>query len=282
MLATYAPSQKFTLGFLPVLPALAAVTAGLAAVYQGIVHYCPIIKINAILCALFGMGVGWLTISVLRLAKCRNTGLAIGMAAVMALVSLGVGHYVEYAINTQGVQGSVSFGDYIEARVQAGWSIGSRSANSRSPDISGWGVYAVWGVEAVIVLGCAVYAAVEGVKKPFCEACERWVAKPVQFGLGDFEPAVVERLRSAENSADLVGELAGIKVVPLAEAIAASGGDALRVEVFPCPACDQTNYLTVSLKTVRDKKVEIKAIHDRVQISGDEARALKELAGVTA
>ncbi|MFT7580160.1 MAG: hypothetical protein ACI9MR_001827 [Myxococcota bacterium] len=67
----------------------------------------------------------------------------------------------------------LTFGTYIEVRVESGLSAGGRGRR-RGIDLSGVGVWMVWLIEALVIVAAGGYGPWKGGKKPYCESQDRW------------------------------------------------------------------------------------------------------------
>lgn len=207
MLPTYKPSGKYSMSFLTMLPAAMAAAAVLGVVYQLGIHYIGYVKINALLWIGCGFVAGWIAAYAMRLAKCRNRMIAAAAGLVIGVCPVVAGHVTEYWVLTRNAGFTVPVSRYVEVRVAEGWTIGSRSssASKSRPDISGAGVWAMWGIEALGIIGTAAFFAASRVAKPFCEACEAWMDKPLaQFTIPWVNPGAAERVKGATDLAGLL------------------------------------------------------------------------------
>ncbi|MGH7132239.1 MAG: hypothetical protein ACREJO_09875 [Phycisphaerales bacterium] len=298
MLTKYKSSGQFTTGFVPLLPVMLGGAALLAVIYQFAVHYCPLIKINFIICTLFALAVGWLVAKGLKLSKCRHAGVALLVAIPVALGAVLASHYVEYLMQTSGAPGTVSLDRYIEYRINSGWMIGSSSSNSHktSPDISGWGVWTLWTIEALLVIGIAAGFAFAAVDDPYCEECQQWATrKVVNFVVSNVNDDTVATIHAADHVATLVTPRPDPAIASMPEPTASppKGGPAvavgttrtaLRYDLIACPVCDKSQFLTVSAEVVKQaakKKIEktITKLHEHVVLTADEAAAIQAMAG---
>ncbi|TPG67515.1 hypothetical protein [Hymenobacter nivis] len=202
----YQPSNKMPLGGAGLfLLGGAAAAAVLALVYIYAIWYIPFIYINVILCGGFGLLLGVVLARLARAGKLRSP---LGVGALAALVAL-VAVYLEWgvyltmlfnqpeapaAVAEPGVAakivssaglsvGSTSFNPSLFARIVADpagmWSAmrqinetGTWSLKSSTP--TGLLLWAIWLVEAAIIVGGAYLVAAAQAHEPFSEATDTW------------------------------------------------------------------------------------------------------------
>ena len=293
MLTRYRPSGKFSAGFLPLLPVMALAAAALAAVYQLIVHYLPLIFLNALACLFFAFALGWVVGKGLQLSKCRRGGVAFLVALPMALLALAVTFAVAYWLTIPSSGPTPGFVEFIQWRVATGWKIGKSSSGI---PITGWGVWVIWAIEAIGVLFIACTAAMGAVYKPFCENCQQWATRKLgEFSIPDVNDATIDSVRTATDLATLTTPQSdpAIAASPGPTASPAKGAEpvplgttrsTLKYAVVACPVCDQSNYLTISLEVLKQaakKKVETVSneLHEQIVLTADEAGAVLAMAG---
>lgn len=302
MLTSYKPSGRYSNAYLTLLPAAAALGAVLGAVYQAGIHYIGFVKINLVLWVLAGLAAGGIAGAATRLTKCRNPLIAGLTGAIIGLAAAGSGHVLEYWLQTNQVGVPVSVQEYVEARVKFGWTISSRHStstitSSSGPDISGMGVWAVWGIEALGLVLISAFCAAALVRKPFCEACQTWVSKP----LGVFVvPWVSEAGLARAKSATTLEELLAISPEPpdpplpmpqnkpTAKNPAPPKGTKchrLAYTLMACPQCEDMAVLTVTSRTshqVHAKRAVDSSSTIRSNLVIDRAGRAKVLAAIAA
>jgi hypothetical protein len=236
----YAPSGAFKPAvFLFALGGLLGAVA-LAWVYELLLDLIPFVYISMLMTVGFGFGLGLVGAMVVKAGHCRNRAVAAVLALLMGAgglaASYGWGYrraLNELAEKTPGITLSelhqvVSVGTWMDARIENGWEV-------RRSTISGAGVMAIWGIEALIALGLCSLVVVLGAAAPYCERCQVWTeTQSAQLaGLG------------VEDVASLIerGDLAGV----LALTARPEAGTASRIELLRnfCPECPDTAYLTV-------------------------------------
>lgn len=236
----YAPSGAFKPAvFLFALGGLLGAVA-LAWVYELLIDIIPFVYISILMTVGFGFGLGLLGAMAVKAGHCRNRAVAAGLALLIGAgglaASYGWGYrraLNELAEQTPGITLSelsevVSVGRWMDARIENGWEV-------RRSTISGAGVMAVWGIEALIALGLCTLVVVLGAAAPYCEPCQVWT---------ETQDAHLEGL-GAEDVASLLerGDLAGVLALPARP----EAGTASRIQLVRefCPQCPQTAYLTV-------------------------------------
>lgn len=147
------------------------------------------------------------------------------------------------------------------------WGLDSSKATT------GWTLWAIWGLEAVTVVGLGMMAAGSRVQiRPYCEACGRW-CRSVRPFLLDPVPDVNQLKLQLENKdfRQLESLGPGPKV-----------GDRLIVQLHSCDQCDQFHTLTVTQILVRKKKFGQPNVHSnrivkQLLVGPAEAQALRQV-----
>ena len=256
MLPHYKPSGRTSPRLLPFALIAIAVAIGLAWPYQALINWVPLIYINLVVYVVFG----GLLLAITRMAcasghnRNRILGALIGIA--VATGGIGASHYFSYrstyndvvdemkkdpdfgGVNAEElVAKTLTFGKFIDLKVKTGWTLGHRSAsNATSGDIVGPLVWLVWGIEALGLLGAAVYGGIRGT--PFCETCNKSLDEQDLFTRTDLDLGDLTGLTEARSAAALVD------VPPRAETSVV--GLRVKYVVHACPTCDGDAYLTVS------------------------------------
>ncbi len=224
MIETYRPSGLFSpLAFL--LAAIGAVAmVALGWVYQLSLHWIPLIYLNALAVVGFGMAGGWVAGAIVRAGRVRSPMLAIAIACVAMAPGVAASHYFAFqrwfddGVNELATQHGLSpdemrelitdvgFWDYVENRLEYGWTIGKvGTSNQSKPSISGPFVYGVWAIEALLALAFAIAMARTAARKPFCELTQRWADQPTVLLVRHDVPAqAIEQLGQAVRTEDLV------------------------------------------------------------------------------
>ena len=267
----YQPSGRFGAPFLPVLLACVALAAGLAWVYQKLIDLIPFIYVNVLLTFGFGLVLAALLAGVLHVGRNRSRMVAWGAALVLALAADAASFWWAYRFDLPDIHEALSdqaksegttlvpeeefaevftFEDWVALRVEAGWSVGRITSSSSSPLLSGLFVYAIWLIEAGILVWMCVMGARRQADEPFCESCGVWYV-PEPFGT--WPKVDTQPLRRAVRDEELAPLLAPVPA-------AASEDDGAFV-LHGCPSCQQNPYLDVALTRLekdKDGKVETK------------------------
>jgi len=120
---------------------------------------------------------------------------------------------------------------------------------------TGGALYAIWGIEALIILVPAILIALSA-DTPFCEPCNQWSNESscsVTFGI----PEDLDRFRQSLEDADYS---------PLFEnALMSPEAACLQAKIHQCPNCDESTWLQVELvKTWINEKGEAQSSTETV------------------
>jgi hypothetical protein len=120
------------------------------------------------------------------------------------------------------------------------WSLGS------DPVTKGTALWAVWLVEAAIVIGCSlgIQIAILGLHA-FCERCERWCSRGAKIVLALPQSLTQLKLELEANDLRSLESLG----------LASPGGDHLLAELDSCPQCRQLDTLSLTLTTIRKNRL---------------------------
>ena len=120
------------------------------------------------------------------------------------------------------------------------WSLGS------DPVTKGTALWAVWLVEAAIVIGCSlgIQIAILGLHA-FCEGCERWCSRGAKIVLALPQSLTQLKLELEANDLRSLESLGP----------ASPGGDHLLAELDSCPQCRQLDTLSLTLTTIRKNRL---------------------------
>lgn len=258
MIATYRTSNNAGSGLLTLLPVSLAAAAAIGAVYQLAVYYQPLVKFNFILSVLAGLGVGVAASATLRLAKCRNRSAALGLGLSAGIAAVLAGHVVAYYLySSQHIGAYQPVNEYIEKRVNVGWRIQGRSSSSPM-HVTGWGVWAVWGLEGLAIVIASTLLAGWRTNIPFCEGCNLWAdeKKGAIRRTGIDLPAFTAQLAAVQTPGELVALASSPPAAPPGPRPNAKpdkdnpipkGTTAadLLAEMKGCPRCDASRFLTL-------------------------------------
>lgn len=255
-----------------------------AAIYAAAVLYIPLAGvITFVLAAGFGSVAGFIVGHALQFGKLRNDKIAFLVASVLALEAL----YVSWASWTTLLlwrsDVEASFLPLLESPALL-WSVvrelngvGAWSVGGFSP--TGGLLWALWGLEALIILGLATLVPLGILTLPFCERCERW--SKLDEDIARFADTDSD---SDSDSDSLKSSVEGGAVEFLSSLGKPSVKDTtwLRADLHRCPSCDDLHTLTLSRVTVTNDKGERKenaqSILQHLLLPKTAAAALRELA----
>ena len=128
------------------------------------------------------------------------------------------------------------------------WSLGS------DPVMKGTTLWAVWIVEAALVIGLAltIQKAILGLHA-FCERCERWCSRGAKIPLALPQNLAQLKLQLEANDLRTLDGLGPAR----------PGGDYLTAELDSCPQCRQLDTLSLTLTTVRKDRLGRSAIRNK-------------------
>lgn len=232
--------------------------AAAGCLYQFLHGLSPFILLNLVLIGGLAAVVEMQAKRVLVRGHVRNQGVAMLLAVGIALSALLASYAWEFFQDTRAaladrpglawadvLQGSV-VARWLEFRAETGWTLRRHGSETR---INGWIAYALWAIEALILLGIAVLQTPPLMAIPYCEDCLRWTATDRVNLPGLGSNAAEPLLRS--------GDLDGVLALRSPEAPDSSFW--LSLMGHTCPGCQKT-WLTVSEgheETQRDGKKRI-------------------------
>ena len=165
------------LGILMTLVGGSVIGAILGALYGLLIYYIPFIYINAFITFGFGVGLAMLVGALGVVGKIRNVGVITVVALIVALVAY-ITHWVvwvERMTEIRTVNGAELW-EYIVAINTVGpWSIFGWTP-------SGTSLWAIWGVEAIVIVGLGTVSARGGIDLPFCEDTGQWASEELLGG----------------------------------------------------------------------------------------------------
>src|SRR5688572_641850 len=139
----------------------------------------------------------------------------------------------------------------------------------KSADVTGIGMWILWGIEALMVLGIAAVMGRSRAAEPFCENCDRWCEKSETPTI--LPPDKAEPLSALVQKGDALGLAALRSTTPQFDVSTGFAG----VAVHTCPACDD-GYADVVLHSPgKDGKTEEKKLATLVHASKDMLAALR-------
>jgi hypothetical protein len=243
----YEPSGDFTVrGPLLMLGigCMAAIPLGIA--YGYLVLYNPLIYVNFLATLGFGAVLGMAATVGVRKGKVRAPhiafmdGLLVGVAGVYVAWIVWLHGFLVRA----GVHGvwAISPGElwfYVEQIAANGaWSI-------KGSTPTGMALYAVWGLEALVIIGICAMTCRANAADPFCETCQRW-AQPI---------GSKQRLGVPLDSNAAQQQLESGNIAALAQSGAPADNHFVELSLKRCPQCDALGFLNVDIVTITvDKK----------------------------
>lgn len=144
----------------------------LAVIYGYAIFYIPFIYLNFFLTVGFGALVGYAVFLGAKVGKVRNPALVLACGALMGLFAEYAG-WVSWMYAASKQQALLLapldvWGAINELSAKGAWSIFGLTP-------SGFALWVVWGVEAIMIVGLAAIASWSSLKSlPFCERCRRW------------------------------------------------------------------------------------------------------------
>ena len=273
MVTTYTPSGRIGAASFLSVAALVPLIAISAVVYQAAIELIPLIYFKGAIVFFYSFGLGALSFFGLRLAKCRNPGLAASSGAMFGLTAVATSHVVAYLVNLAMTphSGPVTFVSYLQFRTTGGWSLGHAGTGGGIP-IAGPFVWLVWLLESSALCCGAVLGARAAAASPFCEPCGRWADKlEAMYHVLRPTPVSLARVRAGASVVDVLD--------------AEPGGIALEdvsYQLRCCPACGKMPTLTVSLRKTeingKNQKTRTEPIHTYILLIDAEADEVRRTA----
>lgn len=171
----YEHSGKAPLGgILLALIGGAAASLILGGIYGFLIFWSPFVYINFFITLIFGFGVAMAVGGLAKLGKIRNNGIA----SLLGLVCAVLGYFVHWAVWVSLIVDSqvydpVSVWAWIQTVAEQGaWSIFGWTP-------AGFWLWAIWGIEAAMIIGIGSLGAHGLIDTPFCETTGRWTKENV-------------------------------------------------------------------------------------------------------
>lgn len=270
---TYVSTGKVGPGLIAMWMGAAIGMAVGGAVHAAGSYYNPFLMIDFLLIVLAGGGVFALTKWAVSAAKCRNAmmGSLVGFTGAVVWVLASHAALFWLIARTAPPGTNPTFMEYVSFRMQTGWTIGKHGTGI---PITGWGVVAVWAVEAGSLLFVGWTGGREAARKPFCEACDTWANKELhEFSMPGLTPERMKEMGQAMT-------LEQILTPPLGEI--KESNRMLVYRVHGCPKCEKVGFLDLIDRTLTiDKNGEAKPkdreVGSRIVLSSDEVEAVGEL-----
>jgi len=241
MLPVYKPSGHYSPVTFLFVPAAAVIAAGAAWLYVLLLAWIPFIVLNFMLTLGFAFVLAVITRFALRTGKCRNTKVGALLGLLIGLAGLIAAHYWAYAAAVSVAPGPVAFLDYVQWRASTGWQIGGRAGSSSSGGgipVTGVFFYAIWMIEAAILLIGGWLGGVDGATVPFCEDCGLWAdRKSAEFSVPGLSDQSLQRLAGATEIDTLL--------TPALSEVSPSPSEVVYT-INSCPGCSSTAFATLT------------------------------------
>ena len=148
--------------------------AVLGAVYTYLIFYIPFVYINFFVTIGFGVLLGIAVGSGAKIGKIRNSG----VVGFIALIAGLVGYYIHWVFWVGAAMEARSFDpSALWTFISAINAIGPWSIFGWTP--SGFSLWAIWGIEALMMIGIAVLGARGMTDIPYCEQTGQWASENV-------------------------------------------------------------------------------------------------------
>ena len=158
--------------------------------------------------------------------------------------------------------GKSGFLGHLDLRAKHGVTI-------KRTELTGIGMWILWGIEALIVIGIAAVMGRSRAAEPFCELCDRWFEKADTPTI--LPPSKAEELKNVVNKNDALGLAALRSSAPYFDP---TTGAAV-VTAHVCPGCED-GYADVVLRTPnKEGKMEDKKLATLVRASKEMMAALR-------
>lgn len=239
----YTPSGKIDGKALALVPGLSVLVAlVLGAAYGYITRYNPLIYIQFLVTIGFGFGMGLAVAYAGKIGGARSKILLIGAGLLAGLLAEYSG-WVFYVL-AEGKEFMLGPGSLV-SKIKDHAEDGLWQVKNWKP--KGGVLYAIWGLEGIVIVGGTVIVSLRGNTAPYCETCKRWQEEPV--ALWPFHPIEDQ---STFIAALERGDYSPILQLPRATPQATAY---TRFALLQCPGCEQGHYLTVeSVQIEVDKK----------------------------
>lgn len=256
------------------------VSVPMAFVYSYIIVYLPIISvITFFLTAGFGGVVGFVVGMAMHAGNVRNHKVAVATALPVALFALWASWVTwVYALLHRGEEADVGLLDLVFDPAGL-WEVitlinekGAWSLKGLTP--TGGLLWAMWAVEAAIIVGIIVVIVRESVNSPFCEGCHRWC---------DEQKAIA--VLGPTSKGDLVPRLEQGNYAVLQELTEATNLAFTQLDLHQCSQCQATAALTATSVTVTTKngkeEKEEKTLLKYLLVSPGDLSTVKAMVAVT-
>lgn len=265
----YRHSNLFSVWSLPAVVGLTFLLFLPAFIYEILVDQIPYIRFRFILVVLFGGGLAFFTLRVIKWTKVRHAGMSMVIGFWIGLAATYFSWIAWFVLNSdyqyRFVWDPVSLFQIMMHRAQNGaWYVDNRPEVGVIP-------WVAWiGELAILVLIPALYARKVMTTWFFCEKCNRWADDPRIFGpfeISDQNDQAIDQLaighKSALDSLQLVSGLTDYQI---------------EAAVYACSSCDEFYPLNMEfVPVIRDattpkhdlvhglmlQKIEVDALWDK-------------------
>ncbi len=212
----------------------------LSAVYGYAIFYIPIIYLNFFITLGFGFLVGIAVGTGGKIGKARNTQFYGVLGFAMGLFAAYAGWVMYFYAGSE-----QSFFPYhlkdLWANMQFLTESGIWSIFGWTP--TGWQLYVIWGIEALMIIGASTLIAIGFVDTtPFCEECNTWVENG----------QVIEGLENIEDRASFKSDIEQGKIERLSELkqLKSESNYGTEVHLSSCVSCSNTHFLSLECTAV--------------------------------
>ena len=147
----------------------------LGGIYGFLLFWSPFVYINALITFGFGYGLALAVGSLAKLGKIRNSGVLTAIALIVALVAYHV-HWNVWVGRM--VQGETV--DDLWAFISMLNAVGPWEIFGWTP--TGFALWAIWGLEALVIVGIGTFSAHGVIDVPFCEETRQWTTEKALSG----------------------------------------------------------------------------------------------------
>ena len=184
------PSTHYThSGKAPLIGLLLTLVGGLVAgvvlgaIYGFLIFWSPFVYINAFITLGFGFGLAMSVGTLAKIGKIRNAQILTVIALIVAVVA----YYVHWSVWVgRMTDAPVTAPDQVWAFVSVVNALGPWSIFGWTP--TGFALWAIWGIEALVIVGLGTVSAHGIIDLPFCEKTGQWTTEkilPGRFNLTD-------------------------------------------------------------------------------------------------
>ncbi len=248
-LREYRPSRGVNLKRLALGLALSVLLGAIAGViYSALVFYVPFLKLRFLITLLAGLGIGAMTLWLVRVAHVRRATLAI----VVAMTTVTAAYYVSWASWIGLAISDMTGGDLSALTVTGNLLVNPAGmvefaqfmleegfwVREESEPVKGTALAVIWLIEAGVLLGVPLVMAIKVTgEHPYCEACGSWTTQRSSVAaLEETEDREALRQELLDGDLDALADLGPADFLAPAR---------LRVERDACPNCGETQCMTV-------------------------------------